>query len=103
VQQVSFVIGFASAAIAGTLVSMTEQITPFMGFPYTIAAFVVVIMGGLGNVAGGVVAAMLLGVIQTEGVALTSSNYRSILLYGVFVGVLILRPQGLFTRREASR
>jgi branched-chain amino acid transport system permease protein len=103
VQQVSFVIGFASAAIAGTLVSMTEQITPFMGFPYTIAAFVVVIMGGLGNVAGGVVAAMLLGVIQTEGVALTSSNYRSILLYGVFVGVLILRPQGLFTRRETSR
>jgi branched-chain amino acid transport system permease protein len=74
-----------------------------MGFPYTIAAFVVVIMGGLGNIIGGIVAAFLLGVIQTEGVALTSSTYRSILLYAVFVGVLILRPQGLFTRRGSNR
>jgi branched-chain amino acid transport system permease protein len=103
IQSLSFIVGFASAAVAGTLISMTEQVTPFMGFPFTIAAFVVIIMGGLGHIGGGIVAALLLGIIETYGVALTSSTYRSILLYGVFVGILILRPQGLFGRRRIAR
>lgn len=102
VQLVSFAVGFAAAAVAGTLVSMTEQITPFMGFPFTIAAFVVIIMGGLGSIGGGVVAAGVLGVIETYGVALTSSTFSSILLYGVFVAVLLLRPQGLFGRGKVA-
>jgi branched-chain amino acid transport system permease protein len=64
---------------------------------------VVVIMGGLGNVAGGLVAAVALGVIETYGVALTSPAFRSILLYGVFVAVLLVRPQGIFGARVAVR
>jgi branched-chain amino acid transport system permease protein len=103
IQNMSFIVGFASAAVAGTLVSMTEQVTPFMGFPFTIAAFVVIIMGGLGHIGGGVVAAFILGAIETYGVALTSSTYRSVLLYAVFVGVLLLRPQGLFNRNRPIR
>jgi branched-chain amino acid transport system permease protein len=103
IQVASLAVGFGSAAIAGTLISMTEQITPFMGFPFTIAAFVVVIMGGLGSIGGGVAAAVILGLIETYGVALTSPTYRSILLYGVFVGILLLRPQGLFGLGGTSR
>jgi branched-chain amino acid transport system permease protein len=98
VQLVSFAVGFASAAIAGTLISMMEPVTPFMGFPFTIAAFVVIIMGGLGRIGGGVFAAIILALIETYGVALTSSTFRSVLLYGVFVAVIILRPQGLLSR-----
>lgn len=103
VQTASFVVGFASAAIAGTLISMSDQVTPFMGFPFTVAAFVVVIMGGLGSLGGGIVAALVLGLIETYGVALTSSTWRSILLYGVFVGVLLFRPQGFFGRGKIAR
>lgn len=95
VQLIAFALGFALAAVAGCLVSMIEQISPFMGFPFTIAAFIVVIMGGLGNLAGGIIAGFVLGVIETYGVALTSPSLRSILLYAVFVGILMLRPQGL--------
>jgi len=103
VQHAGFTLGFGSAAVAGALLSMTEQVSPFAGFPYTIAAFVVVIMGGLGSIGGGMIAALLLGLLETYGVALTSSNYRSILLYGVFVLVLLTRPQGLFGRRAIVR
>lgn len=103
VQRLAFMVGFGSAGIAGALVSMTEQVSPFMGFPFTIAAFVVVILGGLGNVAGGMIAALLLGVIEVYGVALTSAAYRSILLYGLFVAILVLRPQGLLGRRAIVR
>jgi branched-chain amino acid transport system permease protein len=103
VQTASFVVGFASAAVAGTLISMSDQVTPFMGFPFTIAAFVVVIMGGLGSFGGGIIAAIVLGLIETYGVALTSSTWHSILLYGVFVGVLLFRPQGFFGRGKIAR
>ncbi len=91
-----FTLGFGIAGLAGVLVSMTEEISPFMGFPFTIIAFVVVILGGLGNVYGSLLGGLLLGVLETFGVALTAPSYRSIMIYGVFIAVLLLRPQGLF-------
>lgn len=98
VQAGSFAAGFAAAGLAGALVSLFESINPFMGFPFTISAFVVIILGGLGNLTGSLAAGLLLGVLETYGVALLSANYRSILLYGVFILVLLIRPQGLFGR-----
>ncbi len=102
VQLISIAVGFGVAGIAGGLVSMTEQVSPFMGFPFTIASFVVIIMGGLGNVMGGILAGFLLAFIEIYAVALTSANMRSILLYGIFVAVLILRPQGLLGKARQS-
>lgn len=96
VQLVTICAGFAIAGMAGVLVSMTEEITPFMGFPFTIVSFVVIILGGLGNIPAGILSGFALGFVETFGIALTSATYRSILIYGLFVGVLLLRPQGLF-------
>jgi branched-chain amino acid transport system permease protein len=101
VHRVAFCFGFATAGVAGVLVSMMEQFSPFIGFPFTVSAFIVVILGGLGNIYGGFVAAFLLGALEIYGVALTSANLRSVLLYGVFVATLILFPQGLIARRAA--
>ena len=102
VQGFAFVVGFALTGLAGTLIGVTEQISPFMGFPFTIVAFVVVILGGLGNLVGGIAAGLLLGVIETYGVTLTSANLRSVLIYGVFILVLVLRPEGLLQRRRLT-
>jgi branched-chain amino acid transport system permease protein len=102
VQAISFALGFATAALAGALVSMLEQISPFTGFPFTIAAFIVIILGGLGNLFAGLGAALLLGALETYGVALTSANMRSVLLYGAFVAALLLFPKGLFARRARA-
>jgi branched-chain amino acid transport system permease protein len=102
VQTVSILAGFGIAGIAGALVSMAEQISPFMGFPFTIASFVVIIMGGLGNIVGGIMAGFLLAFIEIYAVALTSANFRSILIYGIFVGILVLRPQGLLGKARRS-
>jgi branched-chain amino acid transport system permease protein len=95
IELASLCLGFAAAALAGVLVSMTEEISPFMGFPLTVTAFVVVILGGLGNVLGSLIGGLLLGVLETFGVALTGPSYRSIMIYAVFIAVLLLRPQGL--------
>jgi branched-chain amino acid transport system permease protein len=99
VQMLSFCLSFGSAAVAGGLISMLEQFSPFSGFPFTIAAFVVVILGGLGNLLAGLLAALLLAVIEVYGVAIASPNYRSVLLYGAFVLALLAFPQGLLGKR----
>ena len=98
-----FALGFALAALAGVLVSMGEQISPFIGFPFTISAFVIVILGGLGNLYGGILGALILAVVEVYGVALTSASFRSILVYGVFIAILLLRPAGLLGRAAATR
>jgi len=95
VQMVAIAIGFAVTAVAGLLLSMTEQTTPFMGFRFTIAAFVVIILGGLGNIRGGIIAGFLLAVLEIYAVTIFSAEARSILIYGCFVLAIILRPQGL--------
>jgi len=94
-------VAIARAALAGALLSMTEQVTPFMGFRFTIAAFVVIIMGGLGNIRGGMIAGFLLALIEIYAVTVFSAEVRSILIYGVFVAVLLARPQGLRGRARA--
>ena len=100
---ISSAFGFALAGLAGTLVSVYESITPFMGSRYTIAAFVIIILGGLGNLTGSVVGGFILGVLETIGIAFTGPNYRSILIYGVFIAILLWRPQGLFGGKVAGR
>jgi branched-chain amino acid transport system permease protein len=96
--RVAFGAGVAMSAVAGSLVSMLFELTPFIGLPYTVTALVVIILGGLGNVAGSLVGGVLLGIVETATVYLASSDLRVIASYAVLALVLILRPSGLFAR-----
>jgi branched-chain amino acid transport system permease protein len=95
---ICFGLGIAMAAITGSLISMVFELTPFIGLPYTVTALVVVILGGLGNVVGSLLGALLLGVVETAGVYLVSSDIRLISSYAVLSLILILKPSGLFAR-----
>ena len=90
--------GIAMSAVTGSLVSMLFELTPFMGLPYTITALVVVILGGLGNMMGCLLAGLLLGLVETAGVYLASSDIRLISSYAVLSLILVLKPSGLFGR-----
>jgi branched-chain amino acid transport system permease protein len=96
----SFGVAFAMAGLAGALLSMFYEITPFIGMPYTIVAFIVIVLGGLGNLFGSLVGGFLLGVLEAVGVSLTSPGYRPIMSYAVFILVILLRPEGIFTKRK---
>jgi branched-chain amino acid transport system permease protein len=98
-----FALGFALAALAGVLVSMVQEITPFIGFPFTISAFVIITLGGLGNLFGSLLGALLLAAVEVYGTAIISSSFRSILVYGVFIAVLIVKPEGLLGRAVVAR
>jgi len=93
-----FGVGVAMAAVTGSLVSMLFELTPFVGLPYTVTALVVVILGGLGNLLGSLVGALLLGLVETFSVYLAASDIRLIASYGVLSLILILKPSGLLGR-----
>lgn len=93
-----FGVGVAMATVTGSLVSMLFELTPFIGLPYTITALVVVILGGLGNLLGSLIGALMLGLVETFSVHLVASDIRLIASYGVLSLVLILRPSGLLGR-----
>jgi branched-chain amino acid transport system permease protein len=99
----TFSIGFGVAGMTGALISLFSKIWPFMGFSYTVTGFVVIILGGLGNIYGSVIGGLLLGVLETFGVTFVGANYRSIMIYGVFIVILIVRPQGLLGAKSTAQ
>ncbi len=93
-----FGFGLALAGAAGALLSMVFEIAPSMGEPYTVTALIVITLGGFGSVTGSLAAGLLLGVVEALGTHLTSPSLQMVLSYGVFMLVLITRPNGLFAR-----
>jgi branched-chain amino acid transport system permease protein len=93
---IAFATGGALAALAGILLSSFVSVSPTMGAAYTLNALIVVVMGGIGNVAGGFVAALILGMAQTLAAQLGQSGLGTIITFAIFSIVLLWRPQGLF-------
>ncbi len=90
--------GIALAGVAGALLSMVYEITPSMGEPYTVTALIVITLGGLGSAAGCLAGGLLLGLVEAFGMHFTSPSLKMLLSYTVFIGVLLARPKGLFSR-----
>lgn len=95
----TFVVSGTLAGASGLLTGLSyHTVSPFTGFETTLTALMVIVVGGLGNITGGVVAALMIGVIETLTVAYLSATYRDLLVF-VLVGIVVIaRPQGLFTR-----
>lgn len=94
-----FGVGLGLSGVAGCLLSMTYTISPSMGEPYTVTALIVITLGGFGSMAGALAGGLALGVVEALGMHLTSPSLKSLLSYGIFIGVLLWRPNGLFVRK----
>ncbi len=95
----TFALGASLAAIAGTSVIITYGISPSIGIIWTLKALVVVVLAGTGSILGTFPAGILLGVVEAVSGAFIGPTYREVIGLVIFVLVLILRPQGLFTRK----
>ena len=94
-----FGIGLGLSGVAGCLLSMTYTISPSMGEPYTVTALIVITLGGFGSMGGALAGGLALGVIEAIGMHFTNPSLKSLLSYGIFIAVLLWRPNGLFTHK----
>ncbi|MEQ4299983.1 branched-chain amino acid ABC transporter permease [Plantactinospora sp. B6F1] len=95
---VTFAIGTACAGAAGTLVAPLVTIEPTTGALFNIIAFVVVVLGGMGNVVGALLGGLIVGLAEQLGGLYLPGQSPLLSVFIVFVLVLFLRPQGLFRR-----
>jgi branched-chain amino acid transport system permease protein len=97
----AFALGGAVTATGGALISTFLTLDASTGVIFTLKALIVVIMGGVGDVRGTIVAALLLGVMETLVASLIDPGLTLAAAYGMFLLILLFRPQGLFGRRPA--
>ncbi|PYM17964.1 MAG: amino acid ABC transporter permease [Candidatus Rokuibacteriota bacterium] len=88
----------AAAGVAGALVSSFMYVNPLVGDVFLLPAFAAVALGGFGNVYGAVAGGLVIGVVNVTGGTLTMPKVKLALVYLVFVGVLFMRPKGLWGR-----
>lgn len=98
VRVITFALGTALAGLAGVLLVPGTALYPSAGLAYTVTAILAFYLGGPGNLLGGFVGAILIGVAQSVGAIYLPGSYGFILPYALVAVVIVTRPQGLFAR-----
>ncbi len=98
---ISFGVGLACVGAAGSIMMALTDMTPMLGPSLTLLAFTIVIVGGLGSMAGALFGGMLIGVAEALASVIASPSIKSMVSFSLLVLVLALRPQGLFGKAEA--
>ncbi|MBA2278710.1 MAG: branched-chain amino acid ABC transporter permease [Chloroflexia bacterium] len=101
VRLVSFGLGSAMAATAGSLVAIVFTFNPEIGRVFIGKAFAIIVLGGLGSFVGAFLGALTLGVTETLAAYYTSTQLSEAVAYAVMVGVLLVRPSGFFGQAES--
>lgn len=96
----TFALGSGLAAAAGALLGPIFVVNPHMGDLAALKSFAIVILGGLGNVAGATVGGFILAMIEELGAGYISSGYRDAMGFMLIIIILLFRPTGLFAQKE---
>jgi branched-subunit amino acid ABC-type transport system permease component len=96
-----FVIGAWLAGLGGVIAAPMGAIYPGMDFDVIIDAFIVVVIGGLGSMAGTVLGALIFGLLRSFGI-LVVPQFETLFIFLLMAAVLIVRPHGLLGRRVSS-
>jgi len=96
---ITFGIGLACVGAAGALMVMIADAAPSLGPAYTLLAFIIVIVGGLGSMAGALVGGILIGVSEALAGFIIEPSMKSMFSFALLIAVLVLRPRGLMGRR----
>ena len=94
----TFGLGAACVAVAGCLMVLLVDVTPMMGPYYTLLAFVIVIVGGLGSMTGALLGGVLIGVSEALAGLFVTPSAKSMVSFALLIIVLLFRPQGLLGR-----
>ena len=97
----TFGVGAACVGAAGALMITIIPVTPFLAGEYTLLAFVIVIVGGLGSMTGALMGGLLIGVSEAVAGLVVQPSLKSMFSFGLLILILLLRPQGLFGKSSS--
>lgn len=95
----TFGLGMACVGAAGALMVVLADATPMLAPSFTLLAFTIVIVGGMGSMAGALVGGVIIGMSEAFASFLLAPSAKSMFSFAILVAVLVLRPQGLLGRR----
>src|SRR2546426_5699422 len=96
----TFALNAAICGACGALVAMTWIVHPYLGLPYTVRSFMIVIVGGLGNVPGVIAAAASLGIAENFAGFILGAEYQAAFIFGLLVVILVWRRFSLARQRR---
>jgi branched-chain amino acid transport system permease protein len=96
---ITFGIGAACVGVAGALLLLLVDVEPYIAADYTLLAFIIVIVGGLGSMPGALLGGILVGVSEALSGFLFLPSLKSMFSFALLIIVLLVRPQGLLGRR----
>ena len=102
VHMVTFAIGSALVGVAACLMMPIYSVFPTVGIDFVVAAFVIVVLGGLGSLHGALLGGLLIGVVEQLSGYFIDTALRQVVYFVVFMLVLAVRPAGLFGQRGAE-
>ena len=92
----TFGIGSALVGIAGAMLVPSFPVSPTIGQNFGISAFVVVVLGTMGNFIGAFIAGIIIGLAETFGGLFIGSQLKQVVSMAIFILILLFRPEGLF-------
>jgi branched-chain amino acid transport system permease protein len=102
VYKLTFGIAIAAVGAAGVLVAPLYSIYPTAGLQFVLIAFIVVVLGGLGDMLGALIGSLIVAAVEVVGSYFFGSAWKEVVYFLLFIGVLLFRPAGLFGQRGAE-
>jgi branched-chain amino acid transport system permease protein len=100
INALTFGIGCALAAAAGSAMGPIFLVSPFMGMMPVVKAFIIIMLGGLGSVIGAVAGALILGIAESFGATYLGATFQNMVGFIILMSLLIFKPLGLFGYHE---
>ena len=99
---ITWAVGITCVGVAGVLLAPIYPVYPTAGLQFVLIAYVTVVLGGLGDMAGALIAALVVATVEVVGSYVIGTAWKEVLYLLLFIGILIIRPAGLFGQRGAE-
>jgi branched-chain amino acid transport system permease protein len=102
VYALTWAVGISCVGVAGVLLAPIYPVYPTVGLQFVLIAYVAVVLGGLGDMAGALIASLIVATVEVVGSYVIGTAWKEVLYFLLFIAILLVRPAGLFGQRGAE-